>query len=339
MWIARRALVLLIALGIAAGAASAADVVFLVRVGTDSEGNPMFRQADSRDTYLSGLYGLANGSSAVHEAARYYDQVQRDKIAASLQGRASASDIAYATQNVQTEPVYVEVNNNTSGSYNDWKGRFSIQAPNGQVSTISTPRVVLPLGSDVVRSGDSSLLVQTLVHEMGHGGMCKCMLCQGLPNSPYLSKPHSGGSVSDPQLAFIEGWAEFVGAYFTGRHTIAQDPANALDTNWYAKNADGSMKSAQQLVSCEGWNATVMLQISEQAKDQNAMWKMTQVMSRTTPQSTWELLQNTAAMFPELAPSINQVVYQYSGGQIQGVAPAPTYAAAGNTAYAAAPGG
>lgn len=327
-----RALLPLLILTLAAQATMAANIVYLVRTGTDSEGNAMFRQADSRDTYLAGLFSLTQSSSALSEVSRYYDQVQRDKIAASLQARGlSQADQAYAMQNVQSDPVYIEVNNSTAGAYNDWKGRFSIQAANGQVSTISAPRVVFSLGSDVARSGNSALIEQTLVHEIGHGVMCKCHTAANLPNSPYLSKPHSGGSVTDPQLAFIEGWAEFIGAYFTGRRTIAEDPANAIDTNWYAKKADGSYKSAQELLSTEGYTATVLYKISTVAKDQNAMWKMTQAMSRSSPQSMWELLQRTAQMFPELTPAMNQVLAETSGGQIQGVAAVQQAAASGQS--------
>ena len=319
---------------------AAAGIVYLVRTGTDSEGNAMFRQADSRDTYLAGLFDLSQSSQPMQEVARYYDQIQKDKLAASLQGRGlSAADQQYAMANAPTQPVYIEVNNSTAGAYNDWKGRFSIQGANGQVSTITSPRVVFALGSDVARSGNRGLIEQTLVHEIGHGGMCQCVLCQNLPNSPYLSKPHSGGSTTDPQLAFIEGWAEFVGTYFTGRKTIAEDPGNTLDTNWYAKNSNGTMKSAQELLSTEGWNATVLYHISTLAKDQNAMWKMTQVMSRTTPQSTWELLQRTAQYFPELAPAINQVVNQDSGGQIPGVTAAGGQYVAGAQASGTYAGG
>lgn len=315
-----RALLPVLLLCFAAQFAQAGNIVFLVRTGTDSEGNPMFRQADSRDSYLGGLFSLVQSSNALSEVSRYYDQLQRDKYAASLQARGvSQQDMAYAMQNVATDPVYIEVGNSTAGAYNDWKGRFSVQYANGQYTTVSSPRVVFNLGSDVARSGNRGLIEQTLVHEIGHGGMCKSHGPNALPNSPYLSKPHSGGSVTDQQLAFIEGWAEFIGTYFTGRRTIAEDPPNAIDTNWYAKRADGSMKSAAELLATEGYTATVLYKISTAAKDQNAMWKMTQAMSRSQPQSMWQLLQTTASMFPELAPAINQTLYQTSGGQIQGV--------------------
>lgn len=315
-----RALLPVLLLCFAAQVAMAANIVFLVRVGTDAEGNPMFRPADSRDSYLGGLFSLVQSSSAMSEVARYYEQLQRDKIAASLQARGvSQQDMAYAMQNVGTDPVYIEVGNSTAGAYNDWKGRFSVQYSNGQVQTVSTPRVVFNLGSDVARSGNRALIEQTLVHEVAHGGMSRSHGANALPNSPYLSKPHAGGSVTDQQLALIEGWAEFIGPYFTGRRTIAEDPANAIDTNWYAKRADGSMKSTAELLATEGYTATVLYKISTAAKDQNAMWKLTQVMSRTQPQSMWALLQSTAQYFPELAPAINQTLYQTSGGQIQGV--------------------
>lgn len=317
---------------VAAQAALAANIVYLVRVGTDAEGNPQFRAADSRDTYLAGLFEMTNNSRAMHEVARYYEQVQREKLAASLAGRGlSAQDIEYAKQNFQADPVFIEVNNSRAGAYNDWKGRFSVQWGNGQAATYSTPRVVFSLGSDVARSGNRALIEQTLVHEVGHGAMCKCHGANNLPQTPWLSKPHSGGSVTDEQLAFIEGWAEFIGSYFTGRRTIAEDPANAIDSNWYARRADGSMKSAQDLVRTEGWNATILYKIATEARDQNAMWKMTQVMTRTSPQSTMQMLQQVGQYFPELAPTINRVVARESGNQIPYVVAGGQYANNGYT--------
>jgi len=311
----RRVSLCLLILLFAASGSFAAGITYLVRTGTDSSGNPLFRVADSRDTYLSGLFEITNNSRGLTEAARYYDAVQKDKIAQSLRTSGySTQQIQSALTNYQTEPVFIEVSNSSSGSYNDWKGSFSVTSSNGQATAYSSPRVVFALGSDAARSGDNSLIEQTLVHEVAHGVMSKAMTASGLPSSPYLSKAHSGGSVTDEQLAFIEGWAEFVGAYFTGRKTIAGDPTDAIDSNWYATRT-GTTPSLSELKKTEGWNATVFYHIATTAKDKNALWKMTQVMSATRPQSMTEFLRNVARYYPSLIPTMNQVLYKDSGGQ------------------------
>lgn len=318
--------------------ASGQGYVYLVRTGTDAEGNPMFRVADARDTYLSGVFEIERSSRPLQEAARYNKEVQRDRLAASLAGRGlSAQDTQTALAAYPIEPVFVEVTNASSSAYNDWKGRFTVTYPDGQSITHSSPRVVLPLGGDVMRSGNRGLIEQTMVHEVAHGAMAIGQGREALPETPWLSRPHSGGTVSDEPFAYIEGWSEFLGAYFTGRRTVAEDPANAFDTNWYALRADGSYKPASELVRTEGWMATVLYKVATEARDQNAMWKLTQSMSRARPQSTMQLLAATAQYFPELAPTIDRVMTSASGGQLRGPAASPTYA--GQSQPGAAGGG
>lgn len=280
-----------------APAAVAREIVFLVRTGTDAEGNPQFRTADARDGHLVGIFDLTQGSRALQETTRYADATQQTRGQSPL-------------------PVFIEVTNGSGNAYNDWRGRFSVAYPDGRNYTVSTPRVVIGLGSDVVRSGNRALLEQTLVHEVGHGVMAQVYGPDALPQTPWLSRPHAGGTVTDEQLSLIEGWAEFTGAYFTGRRTIAEDPADTLQSNWYARRADGSMKSAEEVVRTEGWTATILYQIATRARDQNAMWKLTDAMARTRPQSTMNLLATTGSMYPELVPAIRQVLAETSGGQI-----------------------
>lgn len=137
-----------------APAAVAREIVFLVRTGTDAEGNPQFRTADARDGHLVGIFDLTQGSRPLQETTRYAD---------AAQGARGQSPL----------PVFIEVTNGSGNAYNDWLGRFSVAYPDGRNYTVSTPRVVIGLGSDVVRSGNRALLEQTLVHEVGHGVMAQ----------------------------------------------------------------------------------------------------------------------------------------------------------------------
>jgi hypothetical protein len=313
---------LLTLLCLLAPAARAANVVLLVRVGTDANGNPLFRAANESDSHLSAMASVIEKSTAVNEASRYYSAVQEDKITQVTEGNSSPGE-ASAAKEGPVHPTFVEFTNGAGGSYNDWTGSFSVQESDGSLRTYTQPRIVMPLGGDVVKSGNMGLIVQTIVHEMGHGSMCQAYRTnarKGLPKSSSLGKPHSGGSVSDPQLAFIEGWAEFIGTYFTARTTIAEDPKGSIDRNWYAQGSSGTLKSPQDLLACEGWAATLLYKISVAGKNENAMWKMTQVMSRTSPQSMPGLLTNVAATFPELVPTIDQKLNELSGGQIANLA-------------------
>ena len=121
---------------------------------------------------------------------------------------------------------------------------------------------------------DQSLVEQTLVHEIGHGIMRKLYGKSDMPDTPWLGRPHYGDLVTDEQLALIEGWAEFVGAEFTGRHTIAEDPADSLTMNAYAYQDNGQAKTPEQLFKTEGWVATVMLHISKHPSINNGYQKI-----------------------------------------------------------------
>ncbi|MBI4861802.1 MAG: hypothetical protein HY815_16320 [Candidatus Riflebacteria bacterium] len=297
-------------------AASGADVRFLVRTGTDSSGHPLFRLASSQDTNLTGLLGLAGSSRAIQQAADFSAAAQIQRFRDSLvAGGASRETVATAVARFKADPVFIQVTNSASGSYNDWTSTYSVDQGSGAIARYSGPRVVFSVNSDVVRSGDSGLIEQTLVHEIAHGIMAQAYGAANLPKTALLGQAHSGGAKTDEQLALIEGWAEFVGAELTGRMTVAQDPGGALESNWYGKNEDGTIKSVSELYATEGWVATVLHHIVGRAQGKDALAKLTAVMAKYHPHSLGSLLQDLVRENPELAPAVNGALYADSGGQ------------------------
>jgi hypothetical protein len=299
------------------------DVVFLVRVGTNSDGTPAFRVAQSTDYGAERVYKLAASSSALERTAAYYRRTQELANGSLLQQAQqyglSASDQQLASSLLETEPIFVELKEGSGGTFNDWKGSFTVRdTRSGSPVRVSSPRVTLPLSSSVVTGGDSALLEQTLVHEVGHSIMAKGYGIRNLPDSPYISQPHSGNSVTDQQLAIIEGYAEFIGAYFTNRLTIANDPRNAITDNLYAYNTSGGAKTAAELQKTEGWVATVLYSIATRSGIQGCLEKMNVVMVRAKPQSVLQFLEAFQKMYPSDAQALRAIVARTSNGTIYG---------------------
>ena len=205
--------------GVNAQALANEKMVFLIKSGTDSSGNPMYRMATSQDQRAQQIYNRFWNDQGVQKVIESHQQVDSNNLALNTPP---------GYHNIQKpSPVFIEIGNQT-GTYNDWKGTFSVQDSNGRIHTYDEPRVVLDLNDSMWQSRDQSLVEQTLVHEIGHGIMRKLYGKSDMPDTPWLGRPHYGDLVTDEQLALIEGWAEFIGAEFTGRHTIAEDPADSL---------------------------------------------------------------------------------------------------------------
>lgn len=299
------------------------DVVFLVRVGTNSDGTPAFRVAQSTDYGAERVYRLAASSSALERTAAYYRRTQELANSSLLQQARqyglSDSDQQMASSLLETEPIFVELKEGSGGTFNDWKGSFTVRdSRSGSPIRVSSPRVTLPLSSSVVTGGDSALLEQTLVHEAGHSIMAKGYGTRNLPDSPFISQAHAGNSVTDQQLAIVEGYAEFIGAYFTNRLTIANDPRNSITDNLYAYNTSGGPKNASELQKTEGWVATLLYSIATRSGIQGCMEKMNNVMVRAKPQSILQFLEAFQKMYPSDAQALRAIVARSSNGAIYG---------------------
>ena len=131
-----------------------------------------------------------------------------------------------------------------------------LKTQSGAIEHELSPKVVINRNDPLFTGTDTGLQVQTIVHETGHGVMSQLYGYDSLPETDWLGKAHAGGTVSDEQLAMIEGWAEFTGAFFTGDYTIANDPDNALADNRYAYKdiyTRTEVRTASEMKKTEGW--------------------------------------------------------------------------------------
>lgn len=294
-------------------------VVFLTRVGQDSSGNPLLRVADSSDPRLAQLFHRFAQDQGIRRAAASHMTVESENLAAS-------TPAGYHSVG-KPQPVFIEVGSGT-GTYNDWKGNFSVQDQTGRTIHYDHPRVMLDLNDSIFRSSDPSLVEQTVVHEIAHGVMRMAYGKENLPHTEWLGRSHYGDLVTDGTLALIEGWAEFAGAYFTGRNTIAEDPAEAISQNAYAYQDDGTPKTPQNLFKTEGWAATVLLHISNHPNIHKGYEKLVAVMKSGKPQDFNSLLREYISRNPQDAKTIQEILAKDSLNQFNTPLGGPVVASA-----------
>jgi len=289
------------------------DVVIIVRSGTNADGTERFDVADSGDFRAVQLWTYAHENAAVRKVLQYYRDVQSTPNDASTDEERAA--LSYYGGSI--DPIYIEVEEGGAGAYCDWKARFTVELPNGQTASVASPKVVIRRNDALFTGGDTSLQVQTLVHEIGHAVMSKQYGYGNLPQTEWLGKEHAGGVVSDEKLALIEGWAEFIGAYFTDRLTIANDPADAMRDNRYAYTdiyTRTTLRSAADMLKTEGWVATALLDLVTEGAV--SLTEMDVVLKDKRPQTFHALVLGLEERYPSKSAAIRTVLADTSKGQL-----------------------
>lgn len=295
-------------------------IAVVVADGQTADGVANYRLATEGDAAAVELWSWAQGDPAVQQVARLYFQSQslhKDQLLAEAGGsNLSAADRALLDDVDGSKRLYIEVKNGSGGAVCDWKAQYYVTRPDGSSEYVAAPRVVVQSNDPVMSGGNSGLRSQTLVHEIGHGVMAALYGADELPYTAWLKLSHSGIMVTDQKLALIEGWAEFIGAYYTGRLTIAEDPANTIPSNRYAYTAEGRKKTSAELWKTEGWVATVLYHMATEQGLEDVVTRLGKIQAADTPQNFEELLEGYQDAYPADAERVRKIVAADSFGQI-----------------------
>ncbi len=289
------------------------DVVIVIRTGTNSDGTERFEVADSSDSRALELWNYSQQETSMRRVLQYYQDVQDPSMA----GLSPSEREVLSFYGENKDPVYIELEEGGGGAYCDWKGRYTVDMPDGQLKQVVSPKVVVRRNDPVFTGGDKGLAVQTLVHEIGHGAMSKLYGYEKLPYTDWLQKEHAGGMVTDEKLALIEGWAEFVGAYFTDRATIANDPSNAISDNRYAYSdiyTRSRLRSASDMNKTEGWVATAYYNLVNEGA--LSLSEIDAVFRKKTPQTFQAFIYGVEEMYPDKSAAVRTVLADTSHGKM-----------------------
>ena len=291
------------------------DVVIIIKTGVNSDGTYKYEVADSNDSRAAHFWDISMNERAMTDVLDYYSDVQKTTDS----GLSTSEQELLNFYGEDKDPVYIEIVEGSKGAYCDWKADFTLQTPDGNIERCKTPKVVFNRNDPLLTGNDRSLQTQTLVHEIAHGAMSKLYGYNRLPYTEWLHKAHSGGTVSDEKLAIIEGWAEFAGAYFTGDHTIANDPDNSMSDNRYAYKdiySRTQIRTASELKKTEGWVASTLLKLTE--SNTVSMDDLTAALEKGTPHTFDSLIEEVIKIRPEKEDAIKTAIGEASMGQIYG---------------------
>lgn len=306
------ALFVVLATALAASPLAGPDVVVVRRTGTNANGTEVMEVVDSSDARGNQLYSLATTSSGMKTLLDWYGSLSPST--AGLSPEEAAAMTYYTGSHV---PLYIELEEGNSGAYCDWKARYTVEMPDGTVRQVASPKVVVKRNDPVFTGNDVALQAQTLVHETGHGVMSRIYGTERLPYTDWLTKEHAGGMVTDAKLAMIEGWAEFVGAWYTGRMTVASDPAGSLADNRYAYTdiySRGTLRSSSDMLKTEGWVATALLDLAQSGI--YTMDELGRVMASKAPATFSELVTGLETTYPDRVTRLRTSLADTSRGRM-----------------------
>ncbi len=287
----------------------------------DFNGNsvPVLRELPSSDprfqqlkTYIENDSGLEKVMGMAYQARVGKTQQLQQQLSQGTRDPALVKWLLADTQ----KPVYLEIGD-SGNVYHDPKG-FVLAQRNGSTGQVSyrdnsyANRLVVPPNSEVFNGGMSdSAAASVIAHETGHMIMDQLYETPNYPRGTY-SGPHAKNSITDPQFALSEGWAEAI-------ETIANKDRLSNPTSWRLKTqknivdnkyvfknqgviegvSDGILKNGTEQLSTEGVNATLFYKMLQNNRIQAPFDKVATVFQESKPQSYLDFVKAYVNRFPE----------------------------------------
>ncbi|HBC73340.1 MAG: hypothetical protein A2008_03990 [Candidatus Wallbacteria bacterium GWC2_49_35] len=221
-----------------------------------------------KDSSGSDINKILRDNPEFIKQVRLYQSIQKEKFAEGLKKnfRLSDAQLNKILAGYKPDPVYMVLNEGmvTSVSFANSKpfGVLEIGA-DGKTSLSVKAAPLVTLSADTInelKTGDR-WGYETVCHEIGHVIMYPTHGMLAYPHDltenlieKIKKEGHWKNKVTTPTFAMLEGWAEFNGAFFTGR-----------PIGDYTR-IDGRAKTEDEMIRTEGLVAKIMLDISMNAE-------------------------------------------------------------------------
>ncbi len=279
-----------------------------------------------KDTSNSDINKLLRETPEFIEQVRKYQELQRKNFESGLRGNfpmLGESQIKKMLDNYKPEPAYIVLNPNgeIEGVSFANKKPFGILETdaNGKTSISLKFAPFITLSADTIneiKTGDR-WGYETFCHEMGHvimyptNGMV--MYPRGISENIIESLKKEGhwkSKVTTAEFAFLEGWAEFNGSFFTNQDITAD----------YTKK-DGVLKTADEMSRTEGLCAQLLLNIANDKQinpdRDKAYQKMVDSMTKHKPTTFNSFLVNYIKDNPSEKEAIEKIMSDTTGGVLK----------------------
>ncbi len=254
---------------------------------------------------------------------RLYQKYQKDKFIKGLKSNFSLNDsqINKILAGYKPDPVYMVVNEGLVKSVSFATNKpFGIleTGANGKTSLSikAAPLVTLSAATiNELKTGDR-WGYETVCHEIGHVMMYPTHGLLAYPQDiteniieAIKKEGHWKNKVTTPVFAMLEGWAEFNGAFFTGR-SIGD----------YTK-IDGRLKTEDEMLRTEGLTAKIMLDIClnpDINPDKDGGYeKITNTMMTHKSRTLNSFLKDYIKDYPQDRDAVEKIVKDNTGGVVK----------------------
>ncbi len=254
---------------------------------------------------------------------RLYQKYQKDKFIKGLKSNFNLSDsqVNKIMSSYKPDPVYIVLNEglvkSVSFATNKPFGLLETR-PDGKISFSAKAAPLVTLSNATInelKAGDR-WGHETVCHEIGHVIMYPTHGLLAYPQDiteniieKIKKEGHWKNKVTTPVFAMLEGWAEFNGAFFTGR-----------PLGDYTK-IDGRVKTEDEMIRTEGLTAKIMLDICTDPEinpDKDKGYeKIMDTMIKHKPRTLNSFLTDYIKDYPQERAAVEKIVQENTGGTLK----------------------
>lgn len=284
-----------------------------------SSSDPRYQQLK---TYIESNDNLQKTISMQIQARDY----KINKIQEELKSGSVDSAMAEWLTNDLKKPLYIEVDNSGAICHDASGFVLAESSSNGQTTYRDNSyvnRVILSDSCEMFNGNSSDPTAASIMsHELGHMIMDQLYETPNYPKTEYFGS-HSKNTVTDEGFAISEGWAEALEALSTKDYRAN----NGTDASWRLKTQNniennmyiyegagvtnvtnnGLLKTANDMLSTEGVNASLFYDMLDSSDIQNSYGKICQVFEESKPQTYREFVYDYIEKFPEDTSTVTKM--------------------------------
>lgn len=279
---------------------------------------PVFKVADRTDPAAAKIYDAAKADPKYREVLLMYQRAQTEtmkRFKEKLISEGKSKEEVEKLSAAKADPIYLIIKDGKATPYMQSGSAFIQTYKNGKLTTdfqYICPKVSIFKQWEGFQSkpnqpfseSERREFINLVSHETSHAIMKELYgyIPKGI--NPLAAWGHWEGKMSTPQLAFTEGYAEFMGAWFSG--------SESYDDPKYTKDIESGMpKTQRENKKTEGVVASIMWDIAKGDNGlKDGMEKIHKVLRGKRPWTIEGFSKGFKEMYPNDSRAIDSIMSQ-----------------------------
>jgi len=278
---------------------------------------PCYKVADSSSQWGKKLYDAIANDSKIREVLLKYQKAQTETLERYKKQLLAEGKSGEEIQKLLAEkakPIYFVLKNGNGTPLMESGSAFIQTYKNGKLDTdfqYICPKVKVTKGWEgfstppevPFKDGEKREFMNLVAHETSHAIMKE--LYGYIPKSlnPWAAVGHWEGKMTSRQLAFTEGYAEFMGAWYSGSDDYGEPRFNKDIDHDMMPKTQSENKKTEGVVACILWDIA-----KGEGGIQNGMEKIHKVLREKKPWTIDGFAKGFKELFPQDAAAIDEIL-------------------------------